>query len=194
MLADLAKIERAGGMLLDLVNQVLDFSKIEAGRIELCLETFDVRIVLRDVVAAVEPLAVKNGNRLTTRAADDAVEVHADLTRFRQSLLNLVANACKFTREGEVWVDVRRERVDAASWLAVSVKDTGIGITPEQQSRLFQAFSQGDPSTTRKYGGSGLGLAISRRICRLMGGDISLSSEPGKGSEFVMRIPANGGS
>jgi len=194
VLADLVKIERAGGMLLDLVNQVLDFSKIEASRIELCPETFDVRSVLRDVVAAVEPLSVKNGNRLTTHAADDAVHVHADLTRFRQSLLNLVANACKFTSGGDVWVDVRRERVDTASWLAVSVKDTGIGITAEQQSRLFQAFSQGDPSTTRKYGGSGLGLAISRRICRLMGGDISLSSEPGKGSEFVMRIPANGGS
>jgi signal transduction histidine kinase len=194
VLADLAKIERSGAMLLDLVNQVLDLSKVEAGRIELCLETFDVRAVLRDVLAAVEPLATKNRNRLTTHAAEDAVEVHTDLTRFRQSLLNLVANACKFTRDGNVWVDIRHEQVDTAAWLVVRVKDTGIGITPEQQSRLFRPFSQGDPSTTRRYGGSGLGLVISRRLCRLMGGDITFASEPGKGSEFVMRIPTNGGS
>ena len=113
--------------------------------------------------------------------------------RFRQSLLNLVANACKFTSDGSIRVEARRERASDSEWLVVSVKDTGIGITPEQQARLFQAFAQGDASTTRKYGGTGLGLAISRKMCRLMGGDIFLQSEAGKGSDFTMRIPANRG-
>jgi len=190
LIPDLAKIERSGAILLDLVNEVLDFSKAEAGKIELWPENIDVRTVIHDVLAAVEPLAAKNGNRLTAHTAEDAAEIHADLTRFRQSLLNLVANACKFTRDGDVSVEVRRERAEAADWVVVSVKDTGIGISAEQQARLFQAFTQADASTTRRYGGTGLGLAISRKMCRLMGGDITVESEPGKGSNFMMRLPA----
>jgi len=172
---------------------VLDFSKIEAGKIELDPETFDVRAVIDDVLKAVAPLASRNGNHLFARAGEDAAEVYADRTRFRQSLLNLVANACKFTSDGDVSVEARRVHAGRTEWLVVSVKDTGIGIAPEQQARLFQAFSQGDASTTRKYGGTGLGLAISRKMCRLMGGDISVRSEPGKGSDFTIRIPANRG-
>ena len=190
---DLAKIERAGGVLLHLVNQVLDFSKLEAGKTELHPETFRLRSVIEDVFAAVGPLAAKNRNRLAVHTDADVTEIHADLTRFRQSLLNLVANACKFTENGDVSVETTRERSSGPEWILVSVKDTGIGISPEQQARLFQAFTQGDASTTRRYGGTGLGLAISRRMCRLMGGDITVASEPGKGSNFVMRIPSGNG-
>jgi signal transduction histidine kinase len=190
---DLAAIERAGFMLLELINDVLDYSKIEADKIDLDPELFDVRAVIDDVLKAVRPAASRNHNRLTARTSKDAAHVYADRGRFRQSLLNLVANACKFTSDGDVSVESRREQTGATAWLVVSVKDTGIGITPEQQGRLFHAFSQGDASTTRKYGGTGLGLAISRNLCRLMGGDISVWSEPGKGSNFTMRIPANRG-
>jgi signal transduction histidine kinase len=138
----------------------------------------------------VAPQAARNRNRLSTRIPDAAVPVHCDITRFRQSLLNLVANACKFTEGGEVTVELSRERAAGGDWVAVSVRDTGIGISPEQQRKLFHAFTQVDASTTRKYGGTGLGLAISRQLCRLMGGDIAVESELGKGSNFVMRVPA----
>ena len=190
LIRDLSRIERAGNMLVHMVNQVLDFSKAEADKIVLHAETFDVHTVLRDILATVEPLALQNGNRLTVDIPAAGAEVHTDLVRFRQSLLNLVANACKFTRDGEVSVVVRREQAEQADWLMVNVKDTGIGISPEQQAKLFRAFTQADASTTRKYGGTGLGLAISRKLCRLMGGDISVESELGKGSNFEMRLPA----
>jgi signal transduction histidine kinase len=187
---DLHRIERAGEMVLQIVNQVLDFSKAEANELALNPEAFDVDDVLREIVDTVEPLAARNGNRLTTEVGAHDGAVHTDLTRFRQSLLNLVANACKFTRNGDVRVAVRREPGEPVDWLVVNVQDTGIGIAPEQQARLFQAFTQADASTTRKYGGTGLGLAISRKMCRLMGGDISVKSELGKGSDFEMRLPA----
>jgi len=187
---DLRRIERAGDMLLQIVNQVLDFSKAEAYEIVLHPETFDVDEVLREIVDTVEPMAARNGNRLTTEIGSDGGEVHTDLTRFRQSLLNLAANACKFTQNGEISLAVRRERSEPGDWLVVNVRDTGIGISLEQQAKLFQAFTQADASTTRKYGGTGLGLAISRKMCRLMGGDISVQSELGKGSNFEMRLPA----
>jgi signal transduction histidine kinase len=190
---DLVTIERAGAMLLELINGVLDYSKIEACRMDLDPETFDVRDVIDDVMKAVAPLALRNRNHLSAHAGEDAAGIHTDRGRFRQSLLNLVANACKFTSDGSIRVEARRERASDSEWLVVSVKDTGIGITAEQQARLFQAFAQGDASTTRKYGGTGLGLAISRKMCRLMGGDIFLQSEAGKGSDFTMRIPANRG-
>jgi len=187
---DLGRIERAGDILLQIVNQVLDFSKAEANEVALHPETFAVDDVLREIVETVEPLAARNGNRLSTEIGPDNGEVHTDLTRFRQSLLNLVANACKFTRDGDVQVAVRREPGEPVDWLVVNVKDSGIGMTAEQRAKLFQAFTQADPSTTRKYGGTGLGLAISRKMCRLMGGDISVESELGKGSNFEMRLPA----
>jgi signal transduction histidine kinase len=190
LVRDLGRIERAGNMLVHMVNQVLDFSKAEAGKIVLHPESFDIDSVLRAIVDTVEPLAARNGNRLTVEIPANDGQVHTDITRFRQSLLNLVVNACKFTRDGEVSVAVRREPGDPVDWLVVNVKDTGIGISPEQQAKLFRAFTQADASTTRKYGGTGLGLAISRKMCRLMGGDILLESELGKGSNFEMRLPA----
>ena len=190
LVRDLGRIERSGQMLVQMVNQVLDFSKAEAGKIVLYPETFDVATVLGDVVATIEPLAEQNGNRLTVDMPPEGPEVHIDLTRFRQSLLNLVGNACKFTRDGEVRVAVRSEPAGPVDWLVVNVSDTGIGISPEQQTKLFRAFTQADASTTRKYGGTGLGLAISRKMCRMMGGDISVESELGKGSNFEMRLPA----
>ncbi len=187
---DLSRIERAGGILLHLVNQVLDYSKAEAEKIELHPETFRVRPVIQDVMATVRPLAAKNRNRLSVVTPAAPLQIHADLMRFQQSLLNLVSNACKFTVDGEVTVEASREQAGQLDWLLVSVRDTGIGISPEHQGKLFQAFTQADSSTTRKYGGTGLGLAISRKMCRLMGGDISVESEPGRGSNFKMRIPA----
>jgi signal transduction histidine kinase len=186
---DLSRIERAGNVLLHLVNQVLDYSKIDAGKVELHPETFRVGAVLQDVVATVRPLAVKNGNRLSIVAPPAPLDVYADLMAFQQSLVNLLSNACKFTHAGEVVVEASHERQETVDWLMVSVRDNGIGISPEQQLRLFQAFTQADSSTTRKYGGTGLGLAISRKMCNLMGGDISVESELGKGSNFRIRIP-----
>jgi signal transduction histidine kinase len=187
---DLQRIERSGNLLLQLVNEVLDFSKAESDRIELHREIFDARKTLEDVMASVGPQAARNRTRLATYAPAQAVEMYTDETRFRQSLLNLVANACKFTEGGEVIVELTPEDAGGSEWVAVSVRDTGIGISPEQQSKLFHAFTQADPSTTRKYGGTGLGLAISRKLCQLMGGDISVESELGRGSNFVMRIPS----
>ena len=191
--SDLAKIERAGSILLHLVNQVLDFSKAEAGRIELNTETFDLCSVIQDVLTSVEPLACRNRNRVSVCGDAPLPEIHTDLTSFRQSLMNLVANACKFTQDGEVVVEVSRENSSPRDWVVISVKDTGIGISPDQQTKLFRAFSQGDASTTRKFGGTGLGLAITRKMCHLMGGEVSVESELGKGSNFVMRIPARPG-
>jgi signal transduction histidine kinase len=187
---DLKRIESAAGTLLGMVNTILDYSKAEAGKIEMLPERFDVRPVVESVLATVTPLASKNRNRVSVEMGDAPIEIHSDPLRFRQSLLNLVANACKFTQDGEVLIEVRREAGADKETLAVGVRDTGIGMTPEQQRRLFQPFVQGDTSTTRKYGGTGLGLAISRKMCRMMGGDISVESEAGKGSYFVMRIPA----
>ena len=189
--ADLVKIERAGGILLHLVNQVLDFSKAEAGRIELHAEIFDLESVIEDVLTSVEPLASRNHDRLSVLNHANLAAIYTDQTRFRQSLTNLVANACKFTEGGDVVVDVSRETSASKDWILISVKDTGVGISPEVQKNLFQPFVQGDPSTTRKYGGTGLGLAITRKMCQLMGGDVSVESELGKGSNFVMRIPAH---
>jgi len=190
LIRDLTRIERAGEMLLGIVNQVLDFSKAEAGKTVLHPETFAVGAVMRDIVATAEPLAAQNGNRLTVDVSENVAEIHTDLKGFRQSLLNLVANACKFTRNGDVCVAVRREQAGQKDWVVVNVMDTGIGISPEQQAKLFRPFTQADPSTTRQYGGTGLGLAISRKFCRMMGGDISVASKLGRGSNFEMRLPA----
>ena len=187
---DLQKINGAGKHLLGLINAVLDLSKIEAGKMELYLESFSVPNLVQDVAGVIQPLIAKNANTLRVQCAEDTGTMRADLTKVRQSIFNLLSNASKFTEKGVITLDVQRTREDDAERMIFRVSDTGIGMTPEQVHKLFQEFSQADASTSRKYGGTGLGLALSRRFARMMGGDITVESEPGKGSTFTMRLPA----
>jgi hypothetical protein len=187
---DLKKINAAGKHLLELINAVLDLSKIEAGKMDLYLETFDVAVLIRDIAAVIQPLAAKNANRLEIVCPESTGTMRADLTKVRQALFNLLSNACKFTDHGKVALAVSRETSEDQDWLRFTVTDTGIGMTAEQLARLFEAFSQADAATTRKYGGTGLGLALSRRLCRMMGGDVTVATESGHGSTFTIRLPA----
>jgi PAS domain S-box-containing protein len=187
---DLERIHDAGRHLLGLINQVLDLSKIEAGKMELFVEAFDIAPMIRDIVGTVDPLVQKNANTLEVRCADDLGTMRADLTKVRQTLFNLLSNACKFTERGTITLDVAREQMDGGPGITFRVSDTGIGMTPEQMGKLFQTFAQADASTTRKYGGTGLGLAISRQFCQMMGGDITVESVLGEGSTFTIRLPA----
>ena len=187
MAADLAKIEKSGKMLLWLINDVLDISKVEAGRMEVSPGNVAVPELIDDAVETAAPLAKRGGNEIRIECPPDAGEIYADPVRVRQSLLNLLGNACKFTERGVITVSVARPDDD---WVELSVSDTGIGIAGDQLPRLFQSFTQADSSTTRKYGGTGLGLALSRNLCRLMGGDITVESELGSGSRFTIRLPA----
>jgi signal transduction histidine kinase len=187
LVPDLSNIEKAAKMLLFLINDILDISKVEAGQLELCPETFDVASLMQEVSQTAEALARKNRNKVWMECSPDVGEIHADLARFRQSLLNLISNACKFTEHGVITLAASRSADD---WLRVSVTDTGIGISREQLEKLFQPFTQADASTTRKYGGTGLGLALSRELCRMMGGDISVQSRIGEGSTFTIQVPA----
>ena len=189
--ADLRKIHKAGRHLLALINDILDLSKIEAGKMDLFLEKFDVAEMATDVVATIQPLVEKNGNQLVVESLDSLGVMSADATKVRQNLFNLLSNAAKFTEQGVVTITVRREPRNGVEGIVFRIADTGVGITAEQQSRLFEAFSQADASTTRKYGGTGLGLAITRRFCLMMGGDVQVASEEGKGSVFTMWLPAN---
>ena len=186
------RILRAGRHLLALINDILDLSKIEAGKLELSLESVALAPLIEDVVSTIRQLASKNGNQVVVECPAEVGAIRADPTRLRQALLNLASNASKFTERGLIRIDVRRQP-DAGSrdWVTMAVSDTGIGMTAEQMARLFEEFTQADASTTRKYGGTGLGLAISRRLCRLMGGDITVASTPGQGSTFTIRLPAD---
>jgi PAS domain S-box-containing protein len=186
---DLEKIRTAGKHLLALINGVLDLSKIEAGKMELSLETFDVAQMVADVTGTLQPLAQKKANRLDVCCPAELGAMHADLTKVRQILFNLVSNACKFTDKGTVLLEVVGRKEDGLDRLTFRIADTGIGMTPEQVGKLFQPFTQADASTTRKYGGTGLGLSISKRFCDMMGGEVAVTSEPGKGSVFTVRLP-----
>ena len=186
---DLDKIRGAGKHLLALINGVLDLSKIEAGKMDLYLETFDAAGMVRDVAATVQPLILKNNNKLDLQLADNLGNMHADLTKVRQILFNLLSNASKFTEKGAVSVRAERDPGND-DYLTFTVIDSGIGMTEEQLAKLFQPFTQADASTTRKYGGTGLGLAISKRFCEMMGGDIEVSSKPGSGTTFTVRLPS----
>jgi PAS domain S-box-containing protein len=186
---DLQKIHAAGQHLLALINDILDLSKIEAGKMDLYLETFDISTVLQEVVMTVKPLVEKNANTLEVRCAEPLGMMRADLTRVRQVLLNLLSNASKFTTQGTLTLEARRDTMAGVAWLICRVTDTGIGMSPEQLGKLFQAFSQADASTTRQYGGTGLGLAISQRFCQMMGGVITVASVLGQGSSFTVRLP-----
>lgn len=186
---DLEKIHGAGKHLLTLINDILDLSKIEAGKMELFLETFDLATMVGDVVTTIQPLVDKNGNQLVVHCEPNLGMMRADLTKLRQNLFNLLSNASKFTESGTVQLDVNREAIDGKEMATFRVADSGIGISAEQQTRLFEPFQQADASTTRRFGGTGLGLAITRRFCQLMGGDIAVQSQSGKGSAFTMHIP-----
>jgi PAS domain S-box-containing protein len=183
------RISRAGRHLLELINEILDISKIEAGRTELNLQDFELASLLDEVMTTAKPLAEAGDNRLTLTGAEASGTLHADPTRLRQIILNLLSNACKFTKDGVVDVTVGRTKISGREGVRISVKDSGIGIAPEQIYRLFEPFTQGETSTAAEYGGTGLGLTISREFCRMMGGDIEVQSELGKGSTFVVRLP-----
>jgi adenylate cyclase len=185
----LDRVLGAGRHLLALINDILDLSKIEAGRMELHLESFPPAPLIQDVAKTIEPMAAKNGNQIVIDCPSDLGTIHADQTRFRQSLLNLTSNANKFTEKGTITIAARQGQESGRDWITLAVADTGIGMTPEQMGRLFQEFSQASSKTASKYGGTGLGLAISQHFCRMMGGDITVESEPGKGSTFTIRLP-----
>ena len=189
MVPDLQKIRTAGKHLLSLINDVLDLSKIEAGKMTLYLEEFSVDEMVDEVVTTIQPLLDKNGNRLTVEKPEQLGTMRADLTKVRQTLFNLLSNATKFTEKGAITLRIWKEHRDGQERIRFAVQDTGIGMTPEQLGKLFQAFTQADASTTRKYGGTGLGLVISRKFCQMMGGDISVESEYGKGSTFTIDLP-----
>jgi signal transduction histidine kinase len=188
-LEPLRRVLGSGRHLLALINDILDLSKIEAGRMELHLETFPLAPVIEDVAKTIEPMATKNGNRLVIHCPADLGTIHADQTRVRQSLLNLASNANKFTEKGTVTIAAHQRQENGRDWITLAVTDTGIGMTPEQMGKLFQEFSQASSSTASKYGGTGLGLVISRGFCQMMGGDITVESEVGRGSTFTIRLP-----
>ena len=190
ILADLNKISSAGKHLLSLINEILDLSKIEAGKMELFLEQTSLKTALNDIVSTVAPLAEKNGDIINTRFDENLGAVFTDVTKLRQVLLNLLSNACKFTENGQINLTVTRSMQNDTDWITLTVCDTGIGMARQQVQRIFEPFLQADNSTTRKYGGTGLGLAISKHFCSMMGGGIDVSSEPGKGSTFTIRLPA----
>jgi signal transduction histidine kinase len=186
----LERVLRAGRHLLALINDILDLSKIEAGKMELYFDSFPIAPLVEDVVKTIQPMAQKNGNQLVVNCSADAGTMYADQTRVRQALLNLVSNANKFTERGKVTISAQRTVEDGGAWITLAVTDTGIGVTPELMGRLFQEFVQAETTTTRRYGGTGLGLVISRRFCQMMGGDITVESEIGRGSTFTIRLPA----
>ncbi len=191
IIPDLKKINGAGKHLLALINDILDLSKIEAGKMELYLETFDLKTMLEDVVATTRLLLQKKSNQLEVQLAPDLGGMRADLTKVRQALFNLLSNASKFTERGTITLKAEHEpAADGPGWIILRVQDTGIGMSREQLGRMFQAFSQADASTVRKYGGTGLGLAITRHFCQMMGGDVTVASEIGKGSTFTIKHPA----
>ena len=187
---DLKKIEGAGRHLLGLINDILDLSKVEAGKMDVFLEDVEIVPLLEEVRALIAPLAAKNGNTLKIRSGKNLGSMHTDRTKLKQSLLNILSNGSKFTHDGRLTLTAERFETDRPM-VRFAVADTGIGMSEEQLGRLFQAFSQADASTTKKYGGTGLGLAISRRFCQLLGGDIAVASRPGKGSTFTITLPVH---
>ena len=188
-LEPLRRVQNAGTHLLGLINQVLDLSKIEAGKLELDLESVSILPLIDNVIETARPLAERNKNILAVECPPDLPPIEADAMRLRQIILNLLSNACKFTEAGNIKLQVTAALHGGRRFVEIAVIDTGIGMTAEQMSRLFEEFTQADSSTARQYGGTGLGLAITRRLCQMMGGDVTAASEPGKGSTFTVRLP-----
>ncbi|MEE9375583.1 MAG: ATP-binding protein [Rhizobiaceae bacterium] len=189
-IADLQKISAAGKHLLAMVNDILDISKIEAGKADLYLETFDLDVFIQEMEATARPLAAKNTNAFVLLKGDNLGEVRMDATKLRQSILNLLSNAGKFTTNGQITLSVERYVKDGADRIFVAIRDTGVGISEENLNNLFHNFSQANSSITAKFGGTGLGLSLSQNLCRLMGGNISLESKLGEGSCFTIDLPA----
>jgi signal transduction histidine kinase len=192
-LEPLQRVNRAGTHLLGLINQVLDLSKIEAGKLELNPQTVQLAPLIDEVIGTARQLAEQNKNRLVVEAQENLGALTVDPMRLRQILLNLLSNACKFTKAGEVRLRARKV-ADGRDWIELSVSDTGIGMTVEQQAKLFEEFSQAEATTAQRFGGTGLGLAITRKLARMMGGDVTVTSEPGKGSVFTLRLPGGAAS
>ena len=188
--ADLERINGAGKHLLGLINDVLDISKIEAGAMDIYLETFPVAAMIQDVQATIQPLVEKNSNSLEIDRPESVGSIHSDVTKVRQGRLNLLSNASKFTERGTISLTISKVTEEGAEWVNFAVADTGIGMTEEQMGGLFQAFAQAEASTSRRFGGTGLGLAITRHFCQMMGGEVLVESEAGKGSIFTMKLPA----
>ncbi len=193
LLPDLKKIQQAGKHLLSLINDVLDLSKIEAGKMELHVESFDVRGLVADVRTSVEPMVERNRNRLEIVCPEDIGAMRSDPVKVRQVLLNLLSNAAKFTQGGTITLAAQRAEQDGEAMVHFRVSDTGVGMTPEQIERIFEAFAQADATVSRKYGGTGLGLTITRRFCQMLGGDVKVASEPGRGSTFTAWVRADVG-
>jgi two-component system NtrC family sensor kinase len=191
-LEPLRRVNAAGTHLLSLINEVLDLSKIEAGKLELNSEPIDLPRLIDEVIGTAGQLAEKNQNRLVVETQENIGALKADPMRLKQILLNLLSNACKFTKEGEIALRVRKI-ADGRNWVELAVADTGIGLSAEQQAKLFQEFTQADSLTARRYGGTGLGLALSRKLARMMGGDVTVTSKAGKGSVFTVRLPGSCG-
>ncbi|MDT8382931.1 MAG: ATP-binding protein [Gammaproteobacteria bacterium] len=190
MAGDLVRIVSSGRHLLSLISDVLDLSKIEAGKMQLYLDGYGLRQLVDDVVVNVKPMIAANGNTLSVECDSDIGSIYADIPKLKQALINLMGNAAKFTHAGNISLSVERVAGAGVEWIVFRVADTGIGISDEQKNILFKAFTQADESTTREYGGTGLGLTISRSVCRLMGGDITVESQQGKGSTFTIKVPA----
>ena len=188
-MADLEKIQAAGKHLLGLINDILDLSKIEAGRMDVYIEHVFLTRLVDEVKTIVEPMVKKNNNRLVIECPSDVGSLHTDLTKLKQSIINLLSNAAKFTKEGTVTLRLSREERDGGSWVKFAVIDSGIGMTEQQMGRLFQAFTQADSSTTRHFGGTGLGLTITKHFCAMLGGSIDVKSAPGQGSTFTIELP-----
>ncbi len=186
---DLKKIQGAGKHLLGLINDILDISKIEAGKMELYLEEFDVQKIIDEIIVTIQPLIEKNNNILKINRPDDLGIMKGDVTKIRQNMFNLLSNASKFTNNGEIVMTINPYQKDEQEWISFEVKDSGIGMSPQQQAKLFNAFTQADASTTRKYGGTGLGLAITKKFTEMMGGYILVESEEGVGTTFTIHLP-----
>src|SRR5258705_5724469 len=188
-LPDIDRIEAAGRHLLSVINDILDISKIEAGRADIYLEDIDMPALLAEVQSIIRPLAAKNNNRLEVVCPPDIGRMRSDITKLKQSLLNLLSNSSKFTAGGNILVKVWRTGAEGGSTVSFRVSDTGIGMTGAQLKKLFQSFTQADTTTTKRFGGTGLGLAITKHFCVMLGGDVTVESEPGEGSTFTMSLP-----
>jgi signal transduction histidine kinase len=190
-LSDLEKIEQAGRHLLTLINDILDLSKIEMGKTDLYIEELKLSSLIDTVVDTIRPLVEKSNNQLHVDCPQNLYSFKTDPIKLKQILLNLLSNSAKFTEKGEIDLSVKSHRVDGSEWIRFTVKDTGIGIDQTTKDKLFSSFFQADNSTRRKYGGTGLGLTISRHFANMLGGEINVKSETGKGTVFVVDLPMN---